>query len=258
MYTSTLQHPPNSQYDPDSAPDQNFNCGPTTVTNVSKFYRDRDFGIEETRRLATSSHSRGTTVSERKLMMSRRGVPCSVLHLTPTQVKAKLDGKRSMDLALLMSKIPLAIRKRPFTGSHSVEAIAKGVVNGLPGIWVNNPDFHRDRGEPSRYFYADRYWIPAYDALGRFCVVPDKDKVITTRRAYVRKLRTTSGLNARSGPGTSYSIVRVLPSGYVFTSRELETAGGSYTANGVRRRDWVSFSLNGRLVWVARGFTKEI
>lgn len=258
VYTATTQHPPNSQYDPDSAPNQAFNCGPTTVTNSVKFMRDKDFGIEETRNLATLRNGTGTNTSQRKMMFDKRGVPAQVLHLSPADVKNKLNGKKTFDIALLMSKIPLSIRKRPFAGSHSVEAIAKGISGGEQGIWVNNPDFHRDRGEPSRYFYPDRYWIPAYNALGGWCVVPTKDKVITTRTAYVRKLRTTAGLNARSGPSTSHSIVRVLPAGYGFTSIQRETAGGSYTVSGTSRRDWVSLNVSGRLVWVAQGYTREV
>ena len=258
VYTTTTQHPPNSQYDPDSDPNEAYNCGPTTVTNSVKFMVDKDYGIEATRNLATSRNGSGTTTSERKIMFDRRGVPADVLHLSPSEVKVKLNGKKTFDLALLMSKIPLSIRKRPFPGSHSVEAIAKGTKNGEPGIWVNNPDFHRDRGEPSRYFYPDRYWIPAYQALGGWCVVPRKDKVFTTRTSYVRKLKTTAGVNARSGPSTKHSIVKVLPAGYAFTSIQRETAGGTYVAGGQTRRDWVSFNLNGRLVWVAQGYTKGV
>lgn len=258
VYATTTQHPPNSQYDADSAPNQPYNCGPTTVTNSVKFMLDRDFGIEATRNLATSRNGNGTSTSERKIMFDKRGVPADVLKLSVGEVKAKLNGKKTFDMALLMSKIPLSVRKRPFPGSHSVEAIAKGIRNGEPGIWVNNPDFHRDRGEASRYFYPDRYWIPAYLALGGWCVVPEKDKVISTRSAYVRKLRTTASVNARSGPSTKHSVVRLLISGYVFTSIQRETAGGAYVADGKTRRDWVSFNLNGRLVWVALGYTKGV
>ena len=258
LYVTPFQPPPNSQYDPDSAPDQNFNCGPTTVTNVVKFHREIDFPIEQTRALATSSHGTGTSTSQRKVMMDRRGVPSSVRHLTPSQVKSLLDGKRTFDLALLMSQIPLSIRRRPFPGSHSVEALAKGIVNGEAGIWVNNPDFNRSRGEPSRYFYPDRYWIAAFNALGGWAVVPDNDKVISTRIAYKKACTAIASLNLRSGPGTSYTRVATVAAGFKFTSISLERAGGAYPAGqGTTRRDWLSFNYQGRLVWVARAFVKE-
>jgi hypothetical protein len=258
MYTSPTQPPGKSQYDPDSAPDEGYNCGPTTVVNVLQFHKDRVFPIEQTRALATSSHGRGTSTSERKTMLDRRGIASSVRHLSPDQVKALLNGRRSFDIALLMSKIPLAIRVRPFSGSHSVEAVAKGVSQGSPGIWVNNPDYHRDRDQRARYFYPDRYWIPAFLALGGWCVVPDKDKVITTRTAYRKSCTTTAGVNLRSGPGTQYTRLRTVASGTHFTSIQLETAGGAYSANGKTRRDWLSFSFNGRVVWVARAYVKEV
>ena len=258
VYTTTTQHPSNSQYDSDSAPNQPYNCGPTTVTNSVKFMVDKDYGIEATRNLVTSRNGNGTTTSERKAMFGKRGVPADVLHLSVSEVRAKLNGKKTFDMALLMSKIPLSIRKRPFSGSHSVEAIAKGIKDGQSGIWVNNPDFHRDRGEPSRYFYPDAYWIRAYQALGGWCVVPRRDKVISTRTAYVRRLQTASSVNARSGPSTGHSVVRILAAGYAFTSIQRETAGGTYVAGGATRRDWVSFNLNGRLVWVAQGHTKGV
>jgi len=265
VLTSPTQVNPNSQYDSDSAPNQNWNCGPTTVTNVLKFHKDRDFPIEATRNLATSQNGTGTTSGQRKIMMEKRGLASAVRYINATQVRQLLNGKRAFEISLLMSMIPLSIRKRPFAGSHSVMAESKGYRNGQRGIWVKNPDFHRSRGEPSRYFYPDKYWIPAFHALGKnwlgrtggWAVVPDKDKVISTRVAYKKSCTTKAGLNARSGPSTRHSIVKTLPAGYRFTSIQLEKAGGAYPYSGGTRRDWLSFSLNGRLVWVARAYIKE-
>jgi hypothetical protein len=248
----------NSQYDADSAPNQNYNCGPTTVTNIVRFHRDRDFRINDTRRLATSRNYTGTTTSERRTMAERRGVPAEVRHLTAAQVKSLLNGRRAIDLALLMGKIPLSIRKRPFAGSHSVLGIERAVKDGVTGIIVYNPDYHRDRDQPSRYFYPDKYWVPAFTALGGWAVVPENQKVIVTRIAYRRKLRTTAGVNLRSGPGTQYTRRATVPAGFTFTSVQLEKAGGAYKVGATTRRDWLSLSYNGRLVWVARGFCREI
>lgn len=254
----TFAHVPNSQYDPDSAPNQNVNCGPTTVTNALKFHLGRDFPINETRRLATTANGTGTSASARKTMFDKRGVPAEVTHLSYVDMKRRLDGTRTFDIALLMSKIPLSIRKRPFGGTHSVEGLCAAVVGGVPGVYVNNPDFHVARGESSRRFIPDVYLRAAYEALGGWCVIPLKARAVSTRSAYKRRCKATSSVHLRSGPGTNFSSVRMVPSGFPFTSIQLERAGGSYVSAGHARRDWLSFNYNGRLVWVARGFTKEI
>lgn len=254
----TFAHDPNSQYDPDSFPNGTVNCGPTTVTNSLRFHTGRDYPINETRRLAKTTNGTGTNLAERKKMFERRGVPAEILHLSYAAMKKHLDGTRTFDLPLLMSKIPLSVRRRPFGGTHSVEALSSAVVNGVPGVYVNNPDYHRDRdGEYSRTFIPDVYLRPAYEALGSWICSPSKPRVVATRRAYKKKCRSTASVNLRSGPGTKYSVVRLVPSGYAFTSIQVETAGGSYVAGGKTRRDWLSLNYNGRLVWVARGFVKE-
>lgn len=260
---SPLEAPVNSQYDPDSAPNQAYNCGPTTVTNILLFHQDRDYPINETRRLATTTNYRGTTAAERKVMLDRRGTPAEVVRLSAAEVKASLNGRRALDLALLMGKIPLAIRKFSFSGSHSVEAIAVGAarcpIHGTieQGIWINDPNFHRDRGESPRAFYPDHAWIPAYEALGGWVIRPTKDKVLPTRITYRKTCTTLTRLHARTGPGTNYLSLQVLPLGYRFSSLQLEQAGGSYSADGRTRRDWLSFNLGGREVWVARGYVRE-
>jgi hypothetical protein len=254
--TSPLQPVPNSQYDADSAPNQNYNCGPTTVTNVLQFMVDRDYPINDTRRLATTANYCGTNMSQRKTMFDKRGVPASVQHYSHAQVKARLNGHCAFDLALMMGEIPLVIRKRPFAGAHSVEAVAQGYAicpqHGVkePGIWVNNPDYNRGH-QPYRYFYPDHAWQPAYDKLGGWCVVPDKDKVIPTRTAFVRKCKVNAACWARTGPGTQYTQIKVMPVGTLFTSTLKETNGGLYAGN---RKDWIGFTLNGRTVWCAAAY----
>lgn len=254
----------NSQYDRDSAPNEPYNCGPTTVTNVLLFHQDRDYPINETRRLATTANGRGTRSAERKVMFDKRGTPAEVVSLTPSEVRQTLNGLRTMDMALLMSKIARKVRVRPFRGAHSVAAIgvgrAKCPMHGVVerGLWVDNPDFHASRGEVSRYFYPDHEWVPAFKALGSWCVRPKRDKVISTRVPFRHDCKLRIARAARSGPGMAYSRVKRLPEGFRFKSIELEKEGGTYQANGRVRTDWVSFNLNGRLVWVKRAYVKVI
>lgn len=255
----TFAHDPNSQYDPDSFPNGNVNCGPTTVTNSLKFQTGRDWPINETRRLATPVNGTGTNLAQRKIMFGKRGVPAEILHLSYADMKKRLDGTRTFDLPLLMSKIPLSVRRRPFAGSHSVEALCNAVVNGVSGVYVNNPDYHRARDfEYSRTFIPDQYLKAAYEAMGSWICIPASARVVPTRLAYKRSCKTTAGVNLRSGPGTQYSVVKLVPVGLAFTSIQLERAGGAYVAAGKSRRDWLSFNYGGRLVWVARAFTREL
>jgi hypothetical protein len=258
--------PTNSQYDPDSAPNQNVNCGPTTVTNCLRFMQDKDYRIEDTRNLATSRNGIGTNSSQRKVMFDKRGTAASVRYLTADAVRKLLTGTRAFELSLKMSEIPLSIRKRPFSGGHSVEAVAVGIKNGERGIWVHNPDYHRDRGEPSLYFYPDQHWIRAFYALGGnwlgqkggWAVVPDKPKVIPSRSIYRHTLLVTILCNFRSGPGRQFSIIKTLPIGTQLKTIEIETDGGSYVVKGVTRHDWVSAVINGKPGWIGRGQAKEI
>lgn len=253
-----LAHPVNSQYDPDSAPNQPYNCGPATVTNVIRCQNGRDYGIEATRNLATSRDGNGTTLAERKVMFERRSVPAEVIHPSYADLKKLLDGSRTCEVALLMSKIPLTYRKTSFGGSHSVELLSNAVKNGVSGVYINDPNHHKSRGDSGRRFVPDTYMKAAYEAMGRWGTRPTKARVIPSRTSYVRKFRTTAGVNLRTGPGTGYKSVKVVAAGYAFTSRQLETKGGAYTAGGRTRTDWLSFSLNGQLVWVARGYTREV
>jgi hypothetical protein len=262
--TSPFEVDANSQYDRDSAPNQPYNCGPASVTNVLKFHRDLDFPINDTRRLATASNGRGTTSAERKVMMDRRGCPSEVIRLSPDQVRSSLNGLRTMEMALRMDLIPLSIRKRPFPGNHSVCVLAVGSAicpvhnKREPGIYVDNPDFHRDRNEESRYFYPDHAWVDAYLALGGWCVRPVADKVIPTRVVFRHSCALKEDRYARSGPGMNFTTVKRLDKGFRFSSLRLEKEGGKYIADGALRRDWVSFNLNGRLVWIKRAYVRVI
>lgn len=249
----TLAHVPNSQYDADSAPNQNVNCGPTTVTNVAKYHVGRDFPINETRRLATTVNGTGTSISQIKTMLDKRGIPSDVTHLDYVGLKKRLDGTRTFDVAVLMAKIPLAIRRRAFAGTHSLEALCNAVVGGVSGVYVNNPDFRAPAS--GRTFIPDQYLKAAFDALGGWAVIPSKPRVVTSRTAYKKKMVAVGAVNARSGPAVTFARRTTVASGHQFTSARLETRGGLYAAG--TRRDWVSLIVGGRELWVARKYVKE-
>jgi len=262
LYKSPLQSESELQWDQDSFPNQPYNCGPSSVEKVVNYYQDRKtYGIERTRDLGTKRNKTGTNTTEQKRMLDRRGIPSTVMSLSPDQVRVKLrTGHRPLVLWLKMSHIPNSIKGNSFNGNHAVTALANGTVNGEDGIWVNEPN--QKRTEPAykkNRFFADKYWIPASAAIGRWCIVPDKTKTIATRRPLKKKwVVTATVLTIRSGPSTATAKVGTLTKGTQFTSNKIETAGGKYMVDGEIHDNWLGFVRNTKQVWVAKAFVREV
>lgn len=262
FYVSPLESDSELQWDPDSYPNFGYNCGPSSIEKVANYFKNlATYGIEKTRDLATSADKRGTTIAEQSTMLMKRGIENDALHLTPAQVREKIASqRRPVSIALKMSYIPDAIKGNSFDGNHSVTALALGVVNGEPGIWVNEPNQRRGSSTYKKNrFFPDRYWMKAYNALGSWAVVPEKDKYIPTRRPYVKNCTVIARpyLNIRTAPTSTATDVGNLNYGATFKSNLIETAGGYYTVGTTKRRDWLGYIRNGRQVWVARGHCKE-
>lgn len=261
LYVSPLDSESELQWDPDSYPNQPYNCGPSSMEKIANYFKNLStYGIERTRDLGTLANRRGTTAAEQSTMLMRRGIDNDASHLTPTQIKSLLKtGRRPIGLALMMSHIPISVKGHSFNGAHEVVGLANGISGGLPGIWVNEPN--QRRGTPTykkNRFFPDKYWIPAYQALGSWAIVPTKDKVIPTRRPLVKKwIVNTDVLNIRSAPRADSTDLGNLKRGATFTSNLIETNGGPYLVSGVLRRDWLGYIRSGRQVWVARGYCKE-
>lgn len=263
-YTSPLQSESELQYDPDSSPNFTVNCGPSSIEKIGNFYKDlATFGIEKTRDLGTNRNGTGTNLTEQKRMLERRGIPSEALQLTPAQIHDKLkSGRRPIVLWLHMKYIPQSVKGSTFDGRHAVTALANGVVNGEKGIWVNEPNQHRERaGYKKSRFYPDKFWVPASSAIDRWAVVPTKDKAIATRQKLEQAwvVVKSGGLNVRSGPSSAKSIVGVLPEGAKFTSNLIERNGGSYRGpDGEITRSWLGYIRSGKQVWVARAFCNMV
>lgn len=261
LYVSPLDSESELQWDPDSYPNQAYNCGPSSIEKVANYFKNlTTYGIERTRNLATAANYRGTTAAEQSTMLMKRGIDNDAVHYTVAQINAILKtGRRPVSLALKMSYIPQSVKGNTFNGAHSVTGLAYGVVNGEPGIWVNEPNQRRGSTTYRKNrFFAERYWAPAYKALGSWAIVPTKDKVIPTRRPLVRKwIVTADVLNIRSAPTVNSTVLGSLARGATFTSNLIELAGGSYKVGQVTRREWLGYLRNGRQVWVARWYCKE-
>lgn len=261
VFISPLQTESELQWDPDSAPNQGTNCGPSSIEKIANYYKDlAKYGIERTRNLATSRDGTGTNITEQSLMLTRRGIPNTTQRLNPTEIKNYLKtSRRPLGLLLVMSYIPDDIKGNSFDGTHTVTALANGVVNGESGIWVNEPNQHRDRPKYRKNrFFPDQYWIKASAAFGRWVIVPDKDKVIPTRLPLRKKWVVTAAiLNIRTGPSAATADVGNIGRGGTFTSNLIETKGGTYKVDGKIHDEWLGLIKDGKQRWVAKAYCKE-
>lgn len=261
LFLSPLQSNSELQWDPDSEPDQGYNCGPSSAEKVANFYKNLLFyGITRTRKLGTSRTKSGTNTTEQKRMLDGRKVPSTVQRLSPSEIKSNLTTSRKpLILWLFMREIPDSIKGSSFDGNHAVAALANGWVDGEPGIWVNEPNQRRGSAQyRAKRFYPDRYWTKASAAIGRYVIVPDKPKVIPTRLPLRKTWVVTSvALNIRSGPSAATADVGTFVKGKTFKSNLIETQGGKYTVNGKVHDEWLGLIRDGKQRWVAKAYCKE-
>lgn len=179
-----LQWDPSSRLplpDPGSAPN---NCGPTTIVNIAHFYRDTEYGIYATRRLAVSDDYRGTSVNEQAEMLRRRGVPCSIGQPNVFTIHNLVGGGARPILAGLdMAKVPEYIAGHPFRGKHAIEILQTAYTNDgrSRGFLVRDPNFNRTyRIDPTggQRFYPDWVIDVSFTDSGMWAVIPDKVKLL--------------------------------------------------------------------------------
>ena len=257
-YTSPLQVPGTYQSRPDSAPSKSYNCGPSSITHVARFYRDRDFGIQATRRLAVTNNYRGTFPSERATMLSKRGIPCRADRIGGSQLLT-LVRTRPVSVAMDMAKIPYPYRRYGFSGLHELVAVATRSTPTVAEIGFMDPNYGWPDGEtgytPKTIWMPYKVWQPAFTG---WAVIPDAAKVITTRTRYVRRCTAKQAVNVRSGPRLSATRITTIPKGARFLSTLRETKGGAYVGpGGATRTDWLAYTRKGRTVWVARAYIEE-
>ena len=182
-YTSALQAPKRFQWELSSAPSKAENCGPTCITFIAGFYKDRWYGIEATRLLVTGSGT-PTNAWQQAAMLEARGVPASVREITSTaEMHGLVDsGRRPIVIGVEMSRVPDVFRDHPFLGWHAITLMGRAVVDGTVGFWVNDPNFSPPGGirpDPDRgmKFYPDWVIASAYISNSpRFAIVPDSAK----------------------------------------------------------------------------------
>jgi hypothetical protein len=186
MYLTAIQSPPRFQFESNSGSlwaSQTNNCGPTCVTKIAQFYKDRYFGIEATRRLVTACCTPTSAFNQRDMLV-KRGVPAAVVTISSIAELRQLvsGGTRPIVIGVLMSRVPSAVRGHPFTGWHAICVLATAYVGG-PGFWVNDPNFSPAGGirpDPmqGRRFYSEAVMKHAFiDNAPRWSVVPLAHKV---------------------------------------------------------------------------------
>jgi hypothetical protein len=198
-------------------------------------------------------------------MLSKRGVPCSIKKLKLAELKKIVTRQRPVEIAVDLKSVPFVVRKHSFASTHTIVALQ--AVSSVcpvhkkvePGMLIFDPNFHRNRPvHPSQIFYPDHYLRPAFEGYGGYAIVPDKAKVVSTRHPYVHRLRVTTPVNVRTGPGGKYADVGTLPRRTIIRSLQIETNGQAYKVNGKVRRDWISHNFKGKVRWSARAFFQVV
>jgi hypothetical protein len=202
VYTTAIAAPPRFQWETSSQYSQAHNCGPTSVTRIACFYRDTYLGIEATRKtiagmgpynvngLSYYGAPPGTATNawQQKDMLEKRGVPASVRQIDSlAEMHGLVDsGRRPILVGIEMSRVDSQVRGHNFGGWHAVVIVGPAFVNGLRGVYINDPNFNVPGSwgaDPTkgRRFYSDAILQGAWISNSpRYCVVPDQPKVIAS------------------------------------------------------------------------------
>lgn len=208
-YSYAYAAPKRFQWETNSAPSQSENCGPTCITQIAGFYKDRSYGIESTRRLIAAPQT-PTHAWQQRDMLIARGVPATVRVIESlAELHGLVDtGRRPVLIGLLDSRVPDGVRGHPFEGWHAVTVLGRAVVNGQNGFWITDPNFSPPGGirpDPAHgsRFYSDGIIQWAYIANSpRYAVVPNSLKALPTAtpQQYVRFNADVDGVRIRRGP----------------------------------------------------------
>jgi hypothetical protein len=171
--------------DPGNAP---ANCGPTGVTFIANFFRDANFGINATRTLSGAPNYVGTSISQQRTMLQRRGVGCYASQPSVLQMRSLVaSGRRPIMVGLYMARVPSSVRGHPFTGMHTVVLRRTRTVNGVRGFDVLDPNFSKRTGrtDPTNghRFYSESVvnWAFYEATIGSrsWALIPSIEKAVT-------------------------------------------------------------------------------
>lgn len=271
MYLTTSQVPSVYQWDSSSrypTPDPGSaasNCGPTCITFIANFYRDRSYGIYATRRLVVDDPTRGTSANEQRDMLKARGVPAYIGQPDVEEMHRLVgSGRRPIVVGLWMAKVPAEIRDHPFLGMHAIVLRRTVVKNGVVGFEVLDPNFSRNiRPDPDegKKFYPD--WVIRSAFVNRvgstsrgWAVIPAAEKELPDQFSeevemallerfrpdpVPRRFPVKKGTSIYDGPGTRYPKRFTLP-----TDDYFQLVGWATDEQG-RDTGWVWASRPGQI-----------
>jgi hypothetical protein len=272
---SILERPAQFQWDADSGAYKSDNCRCTCEAQIAGFYLDSHISPATMRVRMVGNVAGGTNVDQGAAALNGYGIPAFGGWKSPNAVRALLDAGIPVDIGVIYGQIPKGYKQDlGFFGYHSVLACARASVNGVPGIWVRDPDRwdHLDKA-----FWPDSVWVPAFvspssDKQSGCVVHPKVAKKIPAvvvapptppadPSPYVHTVETvTPGdvLRGRAQPNATATVLNALPDKTRIKTTRLMTHGGAYTVAGRVREDWLCYVADGRNVWVARAYTKLI
>ena len=169
------------------------------MTRIACFYRDTWYGIEATRKTIAgmgpynvngqqyygAPAQTATNAWQQADMLTKRGVPATVRQISSLDEMHGLvdSGRRPIVVGIEMSRVDPIVRGHNFTGWHAVVFVGPAYVNGLRGVYVNDPNFAVSGwgSDPTRgrRFYSDALLQGAWiQNSPRYCVVPTSAKVV--------------------------------------------------------------------------------
>lgn len=245
-YTSALQVPKRRQWEANSLPYQSANCGPTSVSFIADYYKDRTHSINGTRNLVPLNlPTGGTSATEQAAMLTARGVPASVKSPTAAELSA-LVATRPVIVGMLMGLVPAAIRGHSFLGVHAVAVRGNKTVNGVKGKVVMDPNFdygHTPDATNGFRFYPDSVVEAARSGTRyRRCVVPDKPKALR-----IFAVIPAGGLIYNAPILAQAHVVATGPATLPYTGN---TEGDDYTYPGGVSTKWAKVNRNGGNAYV--------
>jgi hypothetical protein len=234
---------------------------------IASYYKDTNISINNMRHAMGYSGCGGTNAPSGVKGLAHYGISAAWGIISPTEVKAKVNKKIPVDIAIMYSKIPKLAKYRQdmtFMGSHSVVACKVISVNGVAGMAIRDPD-HQGANKPNYLFWPDSVWIPAFHAMNNVAVYPNKPKEVPTypysATPYSHTVKTLANLQVRTAPNKTASQHATFLANTTHAVKLITLRGGSYTAHdGTTKNTWYGLKLgtSSTWYWIAAGWTKVI
>jgi len=223
--TSLLSVPYIPQIGP-NADAHNNDCGAASVLMLLKAYHQIEMTVDEFYTTFNISKDVYLSVSQLRNALSSRGISTDYkANLTIQDVFAKLALGIPL-IALFRYKVlaDAGLTFSKFQGPHFAVVVGMDIKN----IYINDPLYKEPGAGNAKAYPLDLFW-KSWTEVGQDSKNPNPTRAAifpTTGIGFqvVRKVKTNSNLNIRSGPGTKHNLVGVAKKGEIFEIRR-ELAG---------------------------------